>query len=287
MIPIAVFTKHMTLRSGVKICREDWTNKKFEMAYTVFLDVVLLLVPLCIMAGAYVKIVRTLRAGIMMGEQMEYTSSSRCGQTKKLACELTSLRKTSVRSYILANGSSIPLKQCSLNQTRHIHEGSLSESPCSSQESTPRRKMDKTEFIRQSNFEKSRTSKLRVIRMLFVVVVEFFICWTPLYFVNTWLSYDRKSVEVTISNLTMSLIFLLSYLSSCCNPITYCFMNSSFRQSFLAAIQCCLRGRQDLGRYPSLNSKTSYRTSVHRMTFYERCNDNIDQCDKSLETGDE
>ena len=35
--------------------------------------------------------------------------------------------------------------------------------------------------MRHSNAEKNLVAKKRVIKMLFVVVLEFFICWTPLY----------------------------------------------------------------------------------------------------------
>ena len=34
------------------------------------------------------------------------------------------------------------------------------------------------------------------------------------------------------------LFHLLMYVSTCCNPITYCFLHSKFRQSFLQAITC-------------------------------------------------
>lgn len=32
---------------------------------------------------------------------------------------------------------------------------------------------------------------------------------------------------------------LLAYCSSCCNPITYCFMNRKFRQAFISLIKGC------------------------------------------------
>ncbi|KAF4531017.1 hypothetical protein B566_EDAN018972, partial [Ephemera danica] len=36
----------------------------------------------------------------------------------------------------------------------------------------------------------------------------------------------------------VSLVQLLAYISSCCNPITYCFMNKKFRQAFIGAFDC-------------------------------------------------
>ncbi|XP_064483100.1 cholecystokinin receptor type A-like [Ornithodoros turicata] len=83
--------------------------------------------------------------------------------------------------------------------------------------------------------------KQRVIQMLFVVVVEFFVCWTPLYVVNTWSLFDPDSVYWGLGYQGISLLQLLAYASSCCNPITYCFMNRTFRRSFLQLFACPAR----------------------------------------------
>ena len=65
-------------------------------------------------------------------------------------------------------------------------------------------------------------SKKRVIKMLFVIVVEFFVCWTPLYIVSLWIILDKTSATQDIRHpkITLSLLRLLAYISSCCNPIT-------------------------------------------------------------------
>ena len=92
--------------------------------------------------------------------------------------------------------------------------------------------------LRHSNAERSLASKRRVIKMLFVVVLEFFVCWTPVYVINTASLYDFRAVYRALGSAGISWCHLLSYCSACCNPITYCFMNSGFRQSFLAAFGC-------------------------------------------------
>lgn len=109
----------------------------------------------------------------------------------------------------------------------------------SSVESTPHRKTEQRCMIRHSNPERSRAAKIRVIRMLFAVVVEYFICWTPLYAVQTWKSFHSHSLMQHFSNLTLSLVFMLAYVSSACNPVTYCLMNKNFRQSFRSVLNCC------------------------------------------------
>ena len=92
--------------------------------------------------------------------------------------------------------------------------------------------------MRQSNTERSRAAKKRVIKMLFIIVLEFFVFWTPIYVINAWITFDYEHARRNISNEIKALIHLLSYVSACCNPITYCFMNKNFRDSFLMAFRC-------------------------------------------------
>lgn len=74
--------------------------------------------------------------------------------------------------------------------------------------------------------------------MLFVVVIEFFVCWTPLYVINTVALFDPKTVYQNLGYTAISFFQLLAYSSSCCNPITYCFMNIGFRKAFLNLFRC-------------------------------------------------
>lgn len=93
-------------------------------------------------------------------------------------------------------------------------------------------------FRCRTNTEKSLQNKKRVIKMLFVVVLEFFICWTPLYVINTITLFDPQIVYKTLGYTTISYFQLLAYTSSCCNPITYCFMNRGFRKACLNLFRC-------------------------------------------------
>lgn len=78
----------------------------------------------------------------------------------------------------------------------------------------------------------------KVIRMLFAVVAEFFVCWAPLHVLNTWYLFYPNVVYEYVGSTGISLVQLLAYISSCCNPITYCFMNRKFRQAFLGIFSC-------------------------------------------------
>lgn len=81
-------------------------------------------------------------------------------------------------------------------------------------------------------------AKKRVIRMLLVIVFLFFLCWTPIFVVNAWQAFDRRSAH-RLTGAPISFIHLLSYTSACVNPIIYCFMNKRFRQGMLATFSCC------------------------------------------------
>ncbi|EDV99815.1 cholecystokinin receptor type A [Drosophila grimshawi] len=87
--------------------------------------------------------------------------------------------------------------------------------------------------LRRSNDTKSLESKKRVVKMLFVLVLEFFICWTPLYVINTLTMLIGPAVYEYVDYTAISFLQLLAYSSSCCNPITYCFMNANFRRAFV------------------------------------------------------
>ena len=91
----------------------------------------------------------------------------------------------------------------------------------------------------RSNQAKNLRNKKRVIKMLFVVVIEFFICWTPLYVINTIALFDTKIVYQNLGYKAIGFLQLLAYSSSCCNPITYCFMSLGFRKAFLNLFRCC------------------------------------------------
>ena len=79
MIPIAIYQKLMQLPSGGHKCAEIWDNVYLEKAYTIFLDVVLLIAPLLLMLVAYGRIAFTLWQGIqleMRSTQGKYISPS-------------------------------------------------------------------------------------------------------------------------------------------------------------------------------------------------------------------
>ncbi|KFM72331.1 Cholecystokinin receptor, partial [Stegodyphus mimosarum] len=151
------------------------------------------------------------------------------------------------------SGSNNPEKQY-LDPRPSSSNGLMDRKDYSSKSTSVRPRTNKTTL--RSSYEKNQAAKTRVVRMLFVVVIEFFVCWTPLYVVNTWALFDAKTVYSSLGYVGISVIHLLAYISSCCNPLTYCFMHKKYRQGFLAVIGCKRDMRWNFGRQSSERSGT-------------------------------
>ncbi|XP_061518764.1 cholecystokinin receptor type A isoform X9 [Anopheles gambiae] len=57
------------------------------------------------------------------------------------------------------------------------------------------------------------------------------------FFAKVYL-YSPTFVYQYVNSSGIALVQLMAYISSCCNPITYCFMNRRFRQAFLGVFSC-------------------------------------------------
>ncbi|KAE8746992.1 Sulfakinin Receptor, partial [Frankliniella occidentalis] len=245
--PILVVSRLMAMQNtGRHKCREVWSSHSSERIYNLFLDAMLLLVPLLIMSLAYLLIVSKLWRGL----RREIRHSSSCKQSVLTVPGGPSPVASEVMEHMLpvhANGN-----QRVWNTTR---TGRLSQPK--KKTSTVKMWLRKTSdvdavgtpvgtpvcplarhAIRSNYMDKSIEAKKKVIRMLFVVVAEFFVCWAPLHVLNTWYLFNPEEVYAWVGSTGVSLVQLMAYVSSCCNPITYCFMNRKFRQAFLGVFNC-------------------------------------------------
>lgn len=89
--------------------------------------------------------------------------------------------------------------------------------------------------LRSTHTERNLIAKKRVIKMLAAIVIEFLVCWMPFYIFRTLLEFNMVN---TVSQPVYSSLLILAFVSSCTNPITYCFMNKKFRQAFLLIFGC-------------------------------------------------
>ncbi|KAF7661935.1 hypothetical protein LDENG_00250300 [Lucifuga dentata] len=91
-------------------------------------------------------------------------------------------------------------------------------------------------LARVSSVKLISKAKITTVKMTFVIVLAYIVCWTPFFSVQMWSAWDpaapREAMPFIIS-------MLLASLNSCCNPWIYmCFAGHLFqdlRQNFL----CC------------------------------------------------
>ncbi|CAJ0575850.1 unnamed protein product, partial [Mesorhabditis spiculigera] len=81
-------------------------------------------------------------------------------------------------------------------------------------------------------------------RVLAVVFVCFFICWTPFFIANFTYGFCGEKCELPP---WMGSVFLwLGYISSTINPLIYTIFNKRFRQAFVRILRCqCLHSLRD------------------------------------------
>ncbi|XP_045909993.1 cholecystokinin receptor [Micropterus dolomieu] len=195
-------------------CRHKWPLAKAEQTWYILLLLVLFAIPGLVMIVAYGLISRELYRGIRfeMGHKKDstdvkngLTSTVSSGSDDGDGCYVNVQRPQSVEmSTMAASGRAI-----------------------------------KAERPRSNTSEAKLEAKKRVIRMLVVIVVLFFLCWMPLYCANTWRAFDDTTAKHALSGAPIAFIHLLCYTSACVNPIIYCFMNTRFRKALLATFSCC------------------------------------------------
>ncbi|CAG7719695.1 unnamed protein product [Allacma fusca] len=267
MTPIAIFNVLVPLREpGRYKCRERWPDTTLEKFYNVFLDIILLILPLIIMSVKYSLITRTLwqasshetyqeRSSMLATSGMElsptaspskprimvtmplspsnHDESSSSGLKSSMSWRRGSSRSkqkvTTPNSNLTPPQKNFLLSAVSKpTSAQNNHHNSASSAPGGGY----------PQLLRRSNAAVSLNRKKRVIQMLGVVVAEFFICWTPIFVMNTCYLFWPKELYTLIGPLGVAIIQLVAYFSSCVNPITYCFMNRGFRTSFFRVFHC-------------------------------------------------
>ncbi|CAB1417894.1 unnamed protein product [Pleuronectes platessa] len=91
-------------------------------------------------------------------------------------------------------------------------------------------------LARVSSVKLISKAKITTVKMTFVIVLAYIVCWTPFFSVQMWSAWDPEAPREA---LPFIISMLLASLNSCCNPWIYmCFAGHLFqdlRQNFL----CC------------------------------------------------
>ncbi|EDW05723.2 uncharacterized protein Dmoj_GI10925 [Drosophila mojavensis] len=258
MTPIAVFSQLIpTSRPGFCKCREHWPDQGYERFYNIMLDLILLVLPLLVLCVAYILITRTLYVGMVVGKDVRTLPAS-SGSAQTMATAAISATPGSSSCVLVLNVTADYNESSSSNNNNATRSTTTTTTAAAAAAATATTTLTTTTTtttlttvtpaktptaspslrihdaaLRRSNEAKTLESKKRVVKMLFVLVLEFFICWTPLYVINTLSMFIGQALYEYIDYTTISFLQLLAYSSSCCNPITYCFMNASFRRAFV------------------------------------------------------
>ncbi|KAG8005492.1 [Arg8]-vasotocin receptor [Nibea albiflora] len=88
-------------------------------------------------------------------------------------------------------------------------------------------------------------AKLRTVKMTFVIVLAYVVCWAPFFTVQMWSVWDETFSWVDSENTTVTLSALLASLNSCCNPWIYMIFSGHLLSDFASSLPCCrpLRGK--------------------------------------------
>ncbi|XP_025146006.2 cholecystokinin receptor type A isoform X2 [Bubalus bubalis] len=204
------FTKNNNQTANM--CRFLLPSDVMQQSWHTFLLLILFLIPGIVMMVAYGLISLELYQGIKFDASQKKSARER--------------KRSSANSGRYADSAG-----CCLQRPKHPRQLELRQLSSGS--------AGRADRIRSSSPAASLMAKKRVIRMLMVIVVLFFLCWMPIFSANAWRAFDTASAERRLSGTPIAFILLLSYTSSCVNPIIYCFMNKRFRLGFLATFPCC------------------------------------------------
>ncbi|XP_017324646.1 cholecystokinin receptor [Ictalurus punctatus] len=247
MTPYPVFSSLVSYPKPNNItahmCRHDWPKDQVKQAWCILLLLILFVIPGVVMITAYGLISRELYCGIQFELEQKKGHRTKNGAAATISSGIDHGDGCYIQ--VLKRPNSMEMSTLTL---------------------TTSAKVDRP---RSNTSESKLMAKRRVIRMLIVIVSMFFICWMPLYSVNTWKAFHPPSAHRALSGAPISFIHLLSYTSACVNPIIYCFMNKRFRKALLTTFSCCCQscrprsfneGDEDVTATGASVSKFNYTT---------------------------
>ena len=94
--------------------------------------------------------------------------------------------------------------------------------------------MARNESLNSPAFSLLRARR-RVIEMLLIVIISFFVCWTPDQIFFLLYNIDVISSKYLYGHI-YSIFVVLAYSNSCINPIIYAFKNKNFRKALMQQV---------------------------------------------------
>ncbi|KAM4613749.1 oxytocin receptor b [Polymixia lowei] len=98
-------------------------------------------------------------------------------------------------------------------------------------------------------------AKIQTVKMTFVIVLAYIVCWTPFFFVQMWSAWDPAAPR---EDTAFIIAMLLASLNSCCNPWIYMFFAGHLFHELMQCFICCS------GRYLRGSSRGCERPCGHK-----------------------
>ncbi|XP_033888406.1 arg8-vasotocin receptor-like [Acipenser ruthenus] len=108
-------------------------------------------------------------------------------------------------------------------------------------------------------------AKMRTVKMTFVIVLAYIVCWAPFFIVQMWSVWDPTFAWNDSENTAVTLSALLASLNSCCNPWIYMFFSGHLLQDFAHCFPCCQKISRKFKKEDSDSSvrRNSLLTKIH------------------------
>ncbi|XP_029810167.1 vasopressin V1a receptor [Suricata suricatta] len=94
-------------------------------------------------------------------------------------------------------------------------------------------------------------AKIRTVKMTFVIVTVYIVCWAPFFILQMWSVWDEKFVWIESENPAITITALLASLNSCCNPWIYMFFSGHLLQDCVHSFLCCQNMKQTFNKEDS------------------------------------
>ncbi|XP_062058072.1 vasopressin V1a receptor [Lepus europaeus] len=91
-------------------------------------------------------------------------------------------------------------------------------------------------------------AKIRTVKMTFVIVTAYIVCWAPFFIIQMWSVWDENFNWTDSENPSITITALLASLNSCCNPWIYMFFSGHLLQDCLQSFLCCQNIKQNLNK---------------------------------------
>ncbi|XP_042536114.1 oxytocin receptor [Dipodomys spectabilis] len=127
-------------------------------------------------------------------------------------------------------------------------------------------------LARVSSVKLISKAKIRTVKMTFIIVLAFIVCWTPFFFVQMWSVWDANAPKEASAFI---IAMLLASLNSCCNPWIYMLFTGHLFHELVQRFLCCssshLKGSRPSETSVSKKSNSSTFVLSRRSSSQRSC----------------